>query len=69
MSYHPPKEETIGPLDVVALMGEYRVIDRGAGSRVLAPKFTTRASAWVWMTRQGLSQKRDATTGTKGERG
>jgi len=45
----------VGPLHVFPLFGKYRVMDRGAGNRILAPKFNTRAAAEMWAAKQVTS--------------
>jgi hypothetical protein len=56
MSFRMLKENLVGPLDVFSLCGEFVIVDRGAGNRVLAPRFKTRDDAHRWMLRQELSQ-------------
>ena len=57
MSYRAVREAITGPLVVIAINGRYIVIDRGNGSRVLAPKFRSAAAAQKWVDRQTVSRQ------------
>ena len=56
-----PKETPVGPFHVLPLFGKYRVMDRGAGNRILAPEFNTRSAAETWASKQVPSPQKDTT--------